>query len=120
MLELALAATSKLLGAGLAALDDIVELRNQLVIFIDCLEIAQEVLGGVTEEPDTVGAFVVAVSGADLVVVIFGFLVNPDEIVEMRWLDVLRIAGRSAVLGAGELLVLDIGSVHGWKLVDGT
>jgi hypothetical protein len=120
MLELALAATSKLLGAGLAALDDIIELRNQLMVFIDCLEIAQEVLGGVTEESDTVGAFVMAVGGADLVVVIFGFLVDPDEIIEMRWLDILRIAGRGAVLGAGELLVLNIGSLHGWKLVDGT
>lgn len=120
MLELPLAAPGELLGAGLAALDDIIELGNQLVVLVDCLEVAQEVLGGVTEEADTVGTFIVAVGGADLVVVILGSLVDPDEIVEMGWLDILGIAGRGAVLRASGLLVLDVGSLNGWKLVDGT
>lgn len=120
MLELALAAPGELLGAGLAALDDIIELGNQLVVLVDRLEVAQEVFGGITEEADTVGTFIVAVGGADLVVLILGSLVDPDEIVEMGWLDILGIAGRGAVLSASGFLVLDIGSLHGWKLVDGT
>lgn len=119
MLELALAAPGELLGAGLAALDDIIELGNQLVVLVDRLEVAQEVFGGITEEADTVGTFIVAVGGADLVVLILGSLVDPDEIVEMGWLDILGIAGRGAVLSASGLLVLDIGSLHGWKLVCG-
>jgi hypothetical protein len=118
VLELALATSSKLLSAGLAALDDIIKLWNQLMIILDCLEVAQEVLGGVTEETNTVRAFVVAMVSADLVVVILGLFVDSDEIVEVRWLDILGKAGRSTLIGVrGLFLVLGLGDLCSCKLV---
>lgn len=83
MLKLALSATSKLVCMCLADMNDVLDLGNQIVVFVDRLQVSQKVLGRVTEESDAVSSLTVALSDFKDVVVGLSLLVHLDELVDM-------------------------------------
>lgn len=67
----------------LADMNDVLDLGNQIVVFVDRLQVSQKVLGRVTEESDAVSSLTVALSDFKDVVVGLSLLVHLDELVDM-------------------------------------
>lgn len=104
-LKLALASAGEFVCMSLAGFNDLLELLNQIVVFVNGLQVSQQIFGGVAEKTDVVGSLSVALSHLQDVVVIFGLLVCLDEPVKVGRLWVVRALGRVASLNAGKITV---------------